>query len=816
MQKVTLDRTWSILLGEPLGDLNYWVDKKKIPLGTLKPFEMYDGGLVPEEDIVTIDFDDVETSSTSRKALNMLILGGSGDGKSLLMKTIWSVLHESGYYCGYIDPKCQSGEDRILLSDGRYVKLKDAPDNGYIVSINQDTLKNEVKEYKKISKNQRKFCYKIRTKFGSEIYCSEDHPFMTGINAWKPIKELKVGDFVALTRDIPYFGNNNVSEHEIKIIAYLLCDGSISSEGTYGYTKGDKFLVDDLSEAVSEIGCRLELLNNYEIQYRIYQKAKKQFNHKSPIRKLLEKYGLFKTLSRDKKIPEDFFTLPKDKLSLFLNRLFSGDGSIFRVKSGVGWRYHIKYSSASKELCLQIKHLLLRYGIISCVYSENRKGYDQDYYVLGIQNARVIKKFIDVIGFFGEKNSKAEEWYDDISSIKSNCFYDKVPVKRNKESYYTRHYYQQRPKDRRSYDPVVGESDIFWDTISSIEDVGVLPTYDLSVKDNENYISNDFITHNSTDSGRARSGWKSNRLPPHMDAKGIDLQHFMPVWSLQNFEHLAHNFRHYSTRLSKISEREMWQGLGMTNIGASKTAKIIKRYINEFGDISMSDLKEEIFNLSKEDLPSGSADAVIRVLTDMEDYEVVDDGVPELKLWNEWKKGYSVCISYNSASRILMTFDIGMKIRESARLYFQGNRNPVMWFFDDASYYAKEMKVVPFNFAVQEIKEIGFNYRSLGVYNVLAVQSLGIIDENVAETYKIKIISPLFQSVDQLSSINVPKKAIDYLRNGVLVKDKKRYLMQYLLVDEDNEVIPFFPFTPPVNHFSEVYHEKNQEAESSE
>ena len=420
MQKVTLDRTWSILLGEPLGDLNYWVDKKKIPLGTLKPFEMYDGGVVPEEDIVTIDFDDVETSSTSRKALNMLILGGSGDGKSLLMKTIWSVLHESGYYCGYIDPK-------------------------------------------------------------------------------------------------------------------------------------------------------------------------------------------------------------------------------------------------------------------------------------------------------------------------------------------------------------------------------------------------------STDSGRARSGWKSNRLPPHMDAKGIDLQHFMPVWSLQNFEHLAHNFRHYSTRLSKISEREMWQGLGMTNIGASKTAKIIKRYINEFGDISMSDLKEEIFNLSKEDLPSGSADAVIRVLTDMEDYEVVDDGVPELKLWNEWKKGCSVCISYNSASRILMTFDIGMKIRESARLYFQGNRNPVMWFFDDASYYAKEMKVVPFNFAVQEIKEIGFNYRSLGVYNVLAVQSLGIIDENVAETYKIKIISPLFQSVDQLSSINVPKKAIDYLRNNILVKDRKRYLMQFLLIDEDQNTIPFFPFTPPCEHFKEVYFEKKKE-----
>jgi hypothetical protein len=160
-----------------------------------------------------------------------------------------------------------------------------------------------------------------------------------------------------------------------------------------------------------------------------------------------------------------------------------------------------------------------------------------------------------------------------------------------------------------------------------------------------------------------------------------------------------------------------------------------------------------------------------------------------------------------------MTFDIGQKIKESAKLYFtKNNRTPIMWFLDDASYYAKEMKtIVPYNFAVQEIMEIGYNYRSLGISNCLAVQSLGIIDENVAETYRIKIISPLFQSIDQLSSINIPRKAINYLREGILVKDKKQHLMQMILIDEDNNVIPFFPFTPPCNHFTDIYHVKEDE-----
>jgi hypothetical protein len=318
-----------------------------------------------------------------------------------------------------------------------------------------------------------------------------------------------------------------------------------------------------------------------------------------------------------------------------------------------------------------------------------------------------------------------------------------------------------------------------------------------------------YIDPKSTDSGRARKKWESDRLPPNMSAEGIKLDHFVPIWASGSIPHKIHNFKLYSTRLTKLNEREMWQGLGMTSLGASKTTKLIKKMISENGDVKMSVLKQHIFNLPKEELPSGSVDAVLRVLTDLEDYDVVNDSVPELNLLNNWKKGNSICLSYNTASPILMTFDIGQKIRESAKLYHEkGNRNPIMWFLDDASFFAKELKLVPYNFAVAEIKEIGFNYRSLGVYSTMAVQSLGIIDENVAEGYRIKLISPLFQNIDSLSSINIPRKAIDYLRSGELVRDKKNHIMQFILIDENNEVVPFFPFTPPCNHFTEVYFEK--------
>ncbi len=322
-----------------------------------------------------------------------------------------------------------------------------------------------------------------------------------------------------------------------------------------------------------------------------------------------------------------------------------------------------------------------------------------------------------------------------------------------------------------------------------------------------------YVDPKSTDSGRAQKPWESKRMAPYMKPKGIPLKHYLPVWATNNYQHMIHNFENniYSARLENIDEREMWQGLGMTEIAASRVTKIIRDNRRE---INFDLLKMKLSMLNTDELPGQTLNNVMRTLADLEYFEMVNENYSELDMLKVWKKkptkdsktGTSICISYNNASKIQMTFDIGHKINQSAKYYhLRNNQVPIMWFLDDSSYYADNFKEVSFNFAVYEIRNIGYNYRSLGVYNILAVQSLAIIDEGVAESYRMKIISPLFQGVDQLSKINLPKKAVQYLKEGLLVKDKARHLMQYLLIDENNEVIPFFPFTPPCNHFTEIY-----------
>ena len=280
----------------------------------------------------------------------------------------------------------------------------------------------------------------------------------------------------------------------------------------------------------------------------------------------------------------------------------------------------------------------------------------------------------------------------------------------------------------------------------------------------------------------------------------------MPRFATKDFNHMIHNFKVYSLRLKYIDEKQMWMGLGLTSIGASKVAKTIYKNKN----ITIENLYKQLIKgnrYSEDELPNGVINAINNRLTDLKDFEYISQDYKELKMLDDWQAGNSICISYNSRERMFMSFDIGEKIKRAVKYFFtEGNRNPVMFFLDDASFYAKSLKGQDFNFALEEIKNIGFNYRSLGIYNCLAVQSLGIIDEDIADTYRYILLSPKFNNPDGLSRINVPKSAIAMLRNNALYVNKQKHLLQWILINEDKEVITFFPFLPTCNHFKEVYH----------
>jgi len=312
-----------------------------------------------------------------------------------------------------------------------------------------------------------------------------------------------------------------------------------------------------------------------------------------------------------------------------------------------------------------------------------------------------------------------------------------------------------------------------------------------------------YIDPKSADSGRAKNSWVNNRTAPYTSAEGIKLKHYMPVFATKDYDHLIHHFKIYSLRLNNITDKQQWLGLGLTSIAASKISKLVYKDPT----INLKKLRKSLLFMKNDDeITTATINAMQSRLVDLEDLDYFGTNYKEIDMFNDWKNGNSVCISYNSKEPILMSFDIGEKIQRAKNYFWkQNNRNPVMVFLDDSSFYAKNFKEQNFNFSVQEIKNIGFNYRSLGIYNTMMVQSLGIIDENVAETYRIKLISPKFNNPEGLIKIGIPKAAISMLKNEQLDIDKKHLTMQWIMIDEHNEIKLFYPFLPPVNHFNEVY-----------
>src|SRR3989344_6058318 len=136
--------------------------------------------------------------------------------------------------------------------------------------------------------------------------------------------------------------------------------------------------------------------------------------------------GCYGKYAVDKEIPGIIFSLKKDKIALFLNRLFSCDGSVYKNISRNGWE--ICYSTSSKKLAYQVHHLLLRFGILSKIRDKKikLKGKTFGSYEITI-NLENSLRFIRNIGFFGEKEHKCKKLLCESKGLVLNPNIDTIP-----------------------------------------------------------------------------------------------------------------------------------------------------------------------------------------------------------------------------------------------------------------------------------------------------------------------------------------------------------------------------------------------------
>jgi len=451
--------------------------------------------------------------------------------------------------------KCLDGNSRVFCipkgeKNYSYYKIKDLVNNkGKILSLDNKGSFIE-SNFKNVRKTGKKELFKLKTRTGREILVSKNHPFLTITEKgteWLSLEELNDSSFVCLPNKINLNKSAKIKDEEIKILAHLIAEGKLGDKAgspKYYQSKNQNPQVrQDYINALKSLFPEGEIRekSKYEISI-VFKNMDTTKGTTNRLRLLIKKYGLDGKKSKEKFVPKEIFGLEKEKVALFLSRLFSCDGSIYKKNSG---QIIIEYDSISKNLIQDVSILLQRFGIQHTISSKKFRENNNYSWRICISNQANLKKYIQEIGFIGRNQKHA---WDVLKKLKEHKFtnIDKIPriirnylrnkgynfaeldrllnydeinsnrkyknfkeiikdklietpcvFKQSKIDFLRSHLFNINKKIKDDEIAKICNKNIYWDKIKSIEFFKEDETYDLEVSKFNNFISDGMIVHNS-------------------------------------------------------------------------------------------------------------------------------------------------------------------------------------------------------------------------------------------------------------------------------------------------------------------------------
>ncbi|MCK4669565.1 MAG: hypothetical protein KAT43_00050 [Nanoarchaeota archaeon] len=440
--------------------------------------------------------------------------------------------------------KCLHGDSLITLDDGSVTSIKDLETNKEGVLALNENLKITQSQKSAFYKRKTNKLIHLRLRSGKELKLTPEHPLFT-VKGWTQVQKLNLNARIATPRKLDVFGNEDLEEHKVKLLAYLIAEGHLGNNFVL-FSNFDDTILNDFKASVEEFDGSLTVrVHSKEGCYRVGNKISKTnwriFARDSMGRILKSKYtgtrnsmkywledlNIYNKKAIEKEIPKTIFKLPRAKLALFLNRLFSCDGSLYNTNN----YWEISYSSSSLELIRQVQHLLLRFEIISRLRFKTVNNFKTYELVIG---GELVEIFLQNIGFYGQKEVRQKIALKEAIKIIRNPNIDTIPkeiwsfYKPDNWAAIGRKMNYAHPKALREsirYSPSRQKllqiarldenelmekfacSDIFWDEIVSMEELnGEFTVYDLTVPNWHNFVANDIIVHNSYSMGAIAEG----------------------------------------------------------------------------------------------------------------------------------------------------------------------------------------------------------------------------------------------------------------------------------------------------------------------
>ncbi len=339
---------------------------------------------------------------------------------------------------------CLTGDTKVFLnSDVKPIREIEPGDTVYSIDENLQLVRRKVIAKKYSGKQQ---IYLLRTQNYREIRATANHPFLTLSKqdrsfslTWKRLDQLKPGDWVAITGNIPDHGTpkqfealpvrgkkeislpESSSEELLWVLGVYIGDGYMERNLVY-------FAVPPQDEAHQRLATLLKDL--FQVEYEVHGNVIRV--NSAQLADWFVSLGLAGN-AREKRVPAWIYRLPQAQRLAFIEGYIAADG--YRRPN----HKNLSITSANRELLEDIKALAISCGLdphkISQWTRRERKPLDKEE-----------KEYTQYFLYFGEGRF-------------------------------------ERP--------------LYFSRITSIEPQGVEDTWDIEIAESHNFVANGFIVHNS-------------------------------------------------------------------------------------------------------------------------------------------------------------------------------------------------------------------------------------------------------------------------------------------------------------------------------
>jgi len=442
-----------------------------------------------------------------------------------------------------------------------------------VLALNEN-LKFEPSEIVEVHRNGKDVIYKLKLKYSGTIEATDKHLFLTP-EGWKPLKLLKKGDRIATPLTFKVSPGKGLTPDEAKFVGYLLGDGYLKGAVFYN---SDGEILRDYTHLVKKLfpQSEVKVYDNSNGGKAVYISEPEREGYRRSVKDFLRSLGLKTQKAEEKFVPERVMVSDGRTVSAFLGALWSTDGSIVLAKK---YEY-AELMTKSQKMAFQVLLLLRRLGITASLKEKkvSYKGEKKTFHKVEIRGKENLLKFAEYVGphLVGRKRKILNFLVERLSKRTYNYRKETIP------SYFWKKLFEiaERKGLKRSqlakatgdrcginFDLNVTvdrfkkyaelfedaellklcDSQIFWDTVESIEFVGIKETYDLTVE-NSNFVANACVVHNSDLIAKMKTKFIEGAVQRGKDRKKIE-----ELWdSIEKFASYSFNKSH-STAYAYIS-----------------------------------------------------------------------------------------------------------------------------------------------------------------------------------------------------------------------------------------------------------------------